>query len=274
MPTIVDIDVIRSLLEDDWAELDALCEGLDAEQWSTPTCLPRWTVADVLAHVVGTERMLEGEPMPDVDVSRHDHLRNDMAKMVEAWVEDLRGSSGQEVLERFRAIRKRRSEALAAMDQGDFDAPSWTPVGKDETYGRFMRLRHFDTYLHEHDIRDALGVEDRPDVAAIEASLEEVVPSLGYIVGRKAGLADGTVVRLELTGPVLREYVVAVEDGRANVVDPAGTSPGVSLAMTNLVFLRLTGGRCGPERFLGDSLEISGDQGTGLHLASNMAMTI
>ena len=44
------------------------------------------------------------------------------------------------------------------MTQADFDAPSWTPAGRDETYGRFMRIRHYDCFMHEHDIRYALGL--------------------------------------------------------------------------------------------------------------------
>ena len=273
MPTIVEIGPMRELLRADWAALDELCSPLTAEQWSTPTCLPGWTVQDVLAHVIGTELMLEGVPAPQVDVSHLPHLRNDIARMGEVWVEDLRSLSGPEVLERFREVTERRGAVLDAMTQADFDAPSWTPVSKDETYGRFMRIRHYDTYLHEHDIRDALGAPDRPDLAAIEAALPEVDGALGYIVGRKAALPDGSVVRFDLTGPVVRTYVVVV-DGRAQVVEDADVEPEVTLAMSDMVFLRLTGGRTEPGPHLGGDLEIAGDQSKGLHLASNMAMTI
>lgn len=273
MPTTVEIAPMRELLSADWAALDELCAPLTEEQWATPTCLPGWTVQDVLAHVIGTELMLEGVPAPQVDVSHLPHLRNDIARMGEVWVEDLRPLSGPEVLERFREVAARRAAALDAMSQEDFDAPSWTPVGKDETYGRFMRIRHYDTYLHEHDIRDALGVPDRLDVAAIEAALPEVDAALGYIVGRKAALPDGSVVRFDLTGPVVRTYVVVV-DGRAQVVEDPDLEPTVTLAMSDLVFLRLTGGRTEPGPHLGADLEIAGDQSLGLHLASNMAMTI
>jgi uncharacterized protein (TIGR03083 family) len=273
MPTIVEIAPMRDLLRADWAALDQLCAPLSDEQWATPTCLPGWTVQDVLAHVIGTELMLEGVPAPQVDVSHLTHLRNDIARMGEVWVEDLRPLSGTQVLERFREVTARRGTALDAMDQADFDAPSWTPVSKDETYGRFMRIRHYDTYLHEHDIRLALGAPDRLDVAAIEAALPEVDGALGYIVGRKAALPDGSVVRIDLTGPVVRTYVVVV-DGRAQVVEDPELEPEVTLAMSDLAFLRLTGSRTGPSDHLGVDLEISGDQAKGLHLASNMAMTI
>lgn len=273
MPTTVEIGPLRDLLRADWAALEELCAPLTDEQWATPTCLPGWTVQDVLAHVIGTELMLEGVPAPQHDVSHLPHLRNDIARMGEVWVQDLRPLSGPEVLARFREVTARRGAALDAMTQADFDAPSWTPVAKDETYGRFMRIRHYDTYLHELDIRDALGVADRVDVAAIEGALPEVDGALGYIVGRKAALPDGSVVRLDLTGPVVRSYTVVV-DGRAQVVEDHDVEPGVTLAMSDVVFLRLTGGRTEPGPHLGADLEIAGDQSMGLHLAANMAMTI
>ncbi len=273
MPTHVEIEPMRQLLRADWAALDALCAPLDEEQWAAPTCLPGWTVQDVLAHITGTELMLDGVEAPAADVSHLTHLRNDIARLGEVWVQDMRSLSGPQVLDRFREVTVRRGAALDAMTQEDFDAPSWTPVGKDETYGRFMRIRHYDTYLHEHDIRDALGVPDRPDVAAIDAALTEVEGSFGYIVGRKAALPDGSAVRIDLTGPVVRTYLIAV-DGRASVVEHLDSEPNTTLAMTDLLLLRLTGGRTGPGSHLGVDLEIAGDQSMGIHLAANMAMTI
>jgi uncharacterized protein (TIGR03083 family) len=273
MPTVVEIGPVREVLHQDWAALRAVCTDLDDAAWATPTCLPGWTVQDQVAHVIGTELMLEGVPAPDVDVSHLTHLRNDIARMGEVWVEDMRSLSGPEVLSRFDEVIARRGAALDAMTQAGFDAPSWTPVGKDETYGRFMRIRHYDTFLHEHDIRDALGLEDRAEEQAIEYALPEVVPALGYIVGRKAALPDGTSVRIELTGPVHATYLVQV-DGRAQVVSHLDGEATVTLRMPNMLFLRLTGGRTEAASQLGYGLEIEGDQQLGLHLASNMAMTI
>ena len=53
MGTIIEIEPMRELLYADWDALDALCSGLDEHQWATPTCLPGWTVKDVLAHIAG-----------------------------------------------------------------------------------------------------------------------------------------------------------------------------------------------------------------------------
>ena len=164
------------------AELGA---GLTDEQWATPTCLPGWTVKDTLVHMGGTEAMLLGEPQPEVDVGHLTHVRNDIGKSGERWVESRRAGSGADDLAWFRDLTDRRLAALDAMTQADFDAPSWTPAGPDETYGRFMRIRHFDCFMHEHDMRDALGVADRADPRHVASAITEPATALGYIVGKR-----------------------------------------------------------------------------------------
>ena len=99
------------------------------------------------------------------------------------------------MLARFRSVAARRLEALDAMTQADFDAPSWTPAGPDETYGRFMRIRHYDCFLHEADMREALGLPDRVDADQVAAALLEPASGLGYIVGKKARMPSGASVQ-------------------------------------------------------------------------------
>lgn len=273
MPTIVNRDQTVAVLRQTWAAIDELCTGLDAVDYATPTCLPGWTVQDQLSHITGTEQMLLGQPAPEVDVSHLTHLGNDIAKMNELWVEDKRRLSGREVLEQFRAATAARLELLDAMTQADFDAPSWTPAGPDETYGRFMRIRAYDAFQHEHDIRVALGQPSRADHEAIRSALEETEPALGYIVGRRARLPEGTTVRIHFTGPVSATYLVEVTD-RARVVDALSHGPDVSLELEALLFLRLTGGRLEGEPLLGSAIHLAGDGALGHQLVANLAFTI
>ena len=98
MPTNVAIAPMVELLREEWAAIDELCEPLGEADWALPTCLPGWTVQDQLAHIAGIEMMLDGAAAPEVDVSHLTHLRNDVARMGEVWVEDMRSSSGAEVL--------------------------------------------------------------------------------------------------------------------------------------------------------------------------------
>lgn len=276
MPTVVEIGPMVDLLAREWSAVDALCTPLTPEQYATPTCLPGWTVQDQLAHMAGVELMLDGVPAPEVDISHLDHVRNDVARMGEVWVEDMRRLSGPEVLEVFRAVTARRLASLRSMTQAEFDAPSWTPVGADETYGRFMRIRHFDVFMHEHDVRQALGLADRAEPDEVASALSEVEPSLGYIVGRRAGMPDGSRVRIALTGPAARTYRVVV-DGRARVVaDDAelGGEPTVSLSMSTMLFLRLAGGRQAAAPYLGGDVVLGGDEDLARQLAEHLTFTI
>ena len=273
MPTHVDKAGTVDLLRHEFGSLDAVCSSLSDDQWELPTCLPGWTVKDVLSHVIGTESMLDGVPAPSADISRLDHMRNAVAEGNELWVESMRPLGGSELLDRFDQVTRRRLAALDAMTQADFDAPSWTPVGRDETYGRFMRVRHYDCFMHEHDIRDALGAPARPDGRDVESALEEVATGLGYIVGRRASMPEGTRVRIDLSGPVRRTYLVLVE-GRAAVVDSFDQPPTVDIELPVMLFLRLTGGRVDLRPDGGGEVHVTGDRELGQQLIDNLAFTI
>ena len=273
MPTIVDKSTAVALLRGEYDAITRLCAPLTPEQWDTPTCLPGWTVRDAVSHVIGAEAMLLGEPAPVVDVSHLDHLRNPIAEANEVWVEALRGTPGPDMVRRLEDVTGRRLAVLDAMTQEDFDAPSWTPAGRDETYGRFMRIRHYDCFLHEQDVRLALGMEPRQTVEDLASALDEVATGLGYIVGRRAGMPEGSRIRIELTGPLPRTYLVRV-DGRAAVVDDLGGEPTVGIELAAMRYLRLTGGRDDAGTGPTDGVAITGDAELGARLVANMSFTI
>ena len=83
-------------------------------------------------------------------------MRNDIGRFNEAWVVAMADDAPADVLEHFRSRVAGRTEALAATTDESWEAVGFTPAGQD-TYGRFMRIRVFDCWLHEQDIRDAVG---------------------------------------------------------------------------------------------------------------------
>jgi uncharacterized protein (TIGR03083 family) len=107
----------------------------------------------VTAHLIGTESMLQGVATPDadIDVSTLKHVRNDIGMLNERWVRKLRGVSATQLLEEFRATTAKRREALSGMSDNDWNQITATPAGPD-TYGRFMRVRDFDCWMHLHDV--------------------------------------------------------------------------------------------------------------------------
>jgi uncharacterized protein (TIGR03083 family) len=233
---------------------------LSDSEWEQSTSLPGWTVHDVVAHVIGTESMLQGlgTPEADIDVSALEHVRNDIGVLNECWVRNLRGLSHAELLEHFRATAAARREALTAMGEDQWHAMTATPAGPD-SYGRFMRVRTFDCWMHEHDVRDAVGQPaEHSEFANTDSrlALDEMAASMGFVVGKLGKAPDGSRVRLELTGPLERTINVSV-DGRAKVVDEFDGEPTATIALDGLLFTRLAGGRTAVDH---DAITYGGDE--------------
>jgi len=265
-------DRIVGLLADEWTTIAELLGQLPDDAWSRHA-LPEWTVHDVLAHLVGGERMLLGEARPDTppESTTGPHIHNDMGRLNEAWVVSLRERSHAELLADFLAVTHQRRAALQAMSQPDFDAPSWTPAG-DATYGRFMEIRLFDAWMHEQDIRAVVEMPGNEGGPVAEQALAEVVRALGYIVGKLAGAPEGSSITIELTGPIKSKIHVDVA-GRAHVVASLTGPATASVAMGSSLFLRLAGGRIDPETALAQ-IDLSGDLALARQVATHLAFTI
>jgi uncharacterized protein (TIGR03083 family) len=258
-----------------WDEIDTVLAGLADEQWQAQTPLPGWTVHDVTAHLIGTESMLQGVATPDadIDVSTLKHVRNDIGVMNERWVRKLRGISATDVLDRFRATTVKRREALSGIGDADWNQITATPAGPD-TYGRFMRVRDFDCWMHLHDIRDAIA---RPavDLAGVAAglALDEMGASMGFVVGKLGGAPEGSRVAIELTGPLQRSIYVTVE-GRGRAVDDfGGREPTATISLDGLLFTRLAGGRTTPGRHP-DAVTYGGDEAVGRRIVEHLNYVI
>jgi len=256
-----------------WDDIDALLSTLSDDQWPAPTPLPGWTVHDVVAHMIGTESLLQGIPTPtaDCDVSELPHVHNQVGVLNECWVRHLRPESPVGMLDRFREITGERRGALSEMTDGDWNAQTATPAGPD-TYGRFMRVRTFDCWMHEQDIREAVGVWAADEVLAGPAAtqtFDEITAGLGYIVGKLGGAPDGSRIAFELTGPLQRTLRVAV-DGRARVVDGFdGALPTATIQVDGVLFTRLIGGRTAADANV-NALELSGDTDVARRIAENL----
>lgn len=258
-----------------WASLGDLLGELSDDEWSLPSPLPGWSVQDNVAHIIGTEAMLAGEPGPGVEIDRdaNAHIRNDIGVFNEQWVQSLRAVPPSEMLSRFREITATRLGTLEAMSDDEWNAESFTPAGKD-TFGRFMQIRVFDCWLHEQDIRDAVGRPGHETGLAVDIVLDEMATALGFVVGKKAGATEGQSVTFSLTdgGSVVRE--LHVEVGERAAVVPALSGPAtVVLTMPVGVMTRRCAGRVGPDDLL-DQVVIDGDLSLASRILKNQSYTI
>ena len=275
--TQVDKSEVLSGLFAVWDSIDALLDGLPETSWEAATPLPGWDVKAVVSHIIGTESFLAGiaAPQPDIDVSALDHVHNDIGVMNECWVRHLGGESGAAVLGRFRAITNDRRAALNSLSDEEWNAVTPTPVGP-ESYGRFMRVRAFDCWMHEQDMREALSrpsSDSELDGVASQLALDEIAATMGYVVGKRAKAPDGSRILFELTGPLARSIRVSV-DGRAQAVDDfGGQEPTATIRLDGLQFTRLCGGRPMSAARAQD-IELGGDKSVAAQVADNLNFVI
>ena len=271
MTTIVPKDRIVQAIAEEFTALEALIADLDERAWSAATPCPGWDVRANVAHVIGTESMLAGVKAPAVEIDRVTaaHVRNDIGRSNEVWVEALRTTPPPEIVDRFRAITTTRLDALRSMEQARWDADGFTPAGRD-SYGRFMRIRAFDCWMHEQDIRDALGRPGHDSGLTVEVALDEMVAAMGFVVGKQAGAPEGTAVTFELTGASGRTFHVVVR-GRATVVDELESPATTTLRMPVGVFTRLGGGRSSADP---SAVSVQGDEALGAKIVEHLRYTI
>lgn len=261
-------DVVPALIEQ-WDVIEELLAGVPEQDWGRATCLPGWTVQDIAAHMIGTESMLAGRRTPEApeSVTSAAHVLNDFGALNERWVESMRADTPAQMLDRWAEIMGVRAAMLAANTQEDFDADAVTAVGP-ETYGRFIRVRTFDCWYHELDLRDALEVPGFEGGPRAELAYQEISGAIPFLVGKRAGAPEGARVRLELTGDLERTVNVAV-DGRAAIVAELDREPDVAVRLPWGLFARLAGGRALAQDHLG-RIDIAAADAAGRELGERL----
>ena len=280
---------------------------MTGEDWTRPTALPGWTVRDVIAHVAGIEHLLAGEPVPDVELppASRAHVRNRIGELNEKYVQRARALTIEDAFADFREVVARRSDQLARMTDADLDARMDSPVGR-VPYRHFLGVRVFDCWVHEDDIRHALGMPHDLGGGSGRFAVGEIVRALPRIVGKQAGAPDGARVRFRVTGaddsdlPMTTDVVVV--DGRASLahtslggasavpadptarpapdtgVEPADRTaetapePTAELVFETPTFVRAATGRTTAEP--GRGVELHGDRDLARAVLGSMAFTV
>lgn len=176
-----------------------------------PSACPGWTVLDQFAHVVSLEAWVQGEAVPEVDVRADVQGINEV---VERFLESRRGRSLAELLEELDGLVADQVHHLGA-DTTSPEEPRIGPFGPTTLLG-LMESRVLDLWVHEQDIREAIGRPGNLDGPAAAHTVRLLFDALPRLVARRAGVPVGHAVILDLTGPVVGRAGVRVEerDGR------------------------------------------------------------
>jgi uncharacterized protein (TIGR03083 family) len=254
---------LSSMLCREWDTLETLCASLSEDQWRAATDCPGWNVKDLISHLVGVERMIAGHAAPEHEPPPKAHVKNPLGERNEIEVDFRRGHPPEDVLEEFRVIAAERGRGFEAMSDEDFDQPSWTPVGQG-TVGDFVSTRIVDTWVHEQDIRRAIGVPGHLTGPIPDHVYARLILGLPKVVGKNAAAPDGSVVTFHVDGVTNGDVVIGVTGGRAHALESALAGADVRLVMNLQTFVCLTCGRWPPERTLRTGLvEIEGDKDLG-----------
>lgn len=174
-----------------------LVGSLNEEELATPSRCEGWTVGDVAGHVIGT--------MTDIVNGRLEGLGS--PEVTARQVEERRGRTGPQLAEELEQSTKMASDLLVAFDDAAWAAPS--PGGYEGTLGDGIEALWYDAFVHNEDIRAALG---RP--ATRTEGLKAAVSHVAFELGKR-GWGPAT---LALTG--MPEFPVKGGGGRRIEGDP------------------------------------------------------
>lgn len=160
-----------------------------------------------------------GRPAAQHDPGPLPHVKNEMGRANEIGVDARRGTPGAEVLIEFREVTAERLIRLRRLTEQDLCAETMTTAGPG-TVADLLTLRVMDSWIHEQDIRRAVGRPGHTDGPAVEEALGHLTRFLPYVVGKRAAAPDGSKVVFRIGG---RDPVaVEVTGGRTDVPGDAG----------------------------------------------------
>ena len=262
---MTDLATIRSSLGQCYDAVESLSSRLNSDQWKAQSLCPDWDMRGVVTHLGMMERVMTGWlPAGAEETAPLDRIG--------PYFEEAAALDDKAFAARIADVFTMRRADLASLTEADLGRPSWTPIGA-RSYGGFLEIRIFDFWVHERDITTPLGWPSDDGGARAEIALGQVESSIGYIVGKKVGLPDGSSIVFHLTGPIKRDISVAV-NGRAKAVDHI-PDPTVELTTDSVTFIQLAAGRIDPQAQI-DSGKVTwtGDRDLGDRAARNLRFTI
>lgn len=250
--------------------IDALNSFADAaaqlspEQWTATSPCPGWTAGDVVAHVIGIEREMHGEPLPnhEPDWAGLPHADNIFSRYTEIPVDLRRSLSQDEVLAELRDVVAWRASDIP-LEGTDPAEVVIGPGGQRREHATMTRIRILDVWLHEQDLRAVLDVAGNLGSDAAWVTAERLLLGMPRVWAKSAGAPVGASLRLHVVGPGVHfDRVIIVEpSGRAELGAAAGEDQSTTtIELAWPLFADLAAGRTGAgELARNGSAHVAGD---------------
>ena len=265
-----DIPTLIAAYETSIRDFRDIAAELTAEQCNTASPCPGWTLGDLVAHIGALEHTMSGAPATDYepDWASLAHVRDDeFSRMTEVGVDERRSRSQADVQSELDELIETRIEQLVNGPQSA-DAMTTGPVGSSVPLERLLRMRTFDLWVHEQDIRETIQQPGHMSSVGAQVSANTLVGSLSYVWGKRVAAPAGSALEVCVTGAIPFTRTVAVgDDGRAGFV-PSTTTPTTRVQTDWRTYHLISTGRIDPMSALGD-ITIEGDRALGLRFIAN-----
>jgi uncharacterized protein (TIGR03083 family) len=190
---------------------------LTPEQWAAPTECPGWSAGDVVRHLCWVEGFLadRSDAPHEVDWAAHPHVTNDFGRLTETGVDVRRHLEQAAVCDELDTLIDVRLAMIMRLDPLTLDTEVPGLFGKPVPLRALLRVRVFDIWSHEQDVRRAVGLPGNLASPGAQVSALQITASLPFVLAKGLRAAVGTTLLVSVTGPIAFSRCAAVgEDGR------------------------------------------------------------
>ncbi|SDD98068.1 maleylpyruvate isomerase family mycothiol-dependent enzyme [Streptomyces prasinopilosus] len=253
--------------------ISELVQPLVEADWNRRTPCPGWSVRDVVSHVIGLDCEMLGDPRPIHALPRDlFHVTDEHQRYMEIQVDVRRHHTAPEMTSELEYTIIRRNRQL----RNESREPGRTvrgPLGSELTLEESMRRHAFDVWVHEQDLRAALGRPGNLDSPGAYVARDVLLEELPRVVAEKAQAPRSSAVVIDVHGPVefLRTVRVDIQ-GRGTLETSPALGPAVSLALDWETYVRLACGRVTPEA-VSDRVKTDGDPDLAAAILRHFAVT-
>ncbi|MER7200181.1 hypothetical protein CG723_29155 [Streptomyces sp. CB01635] len=228
-------------------------------EWSRATPCPGWSVRDIVSHVIGLDCEMLGDPRPIHTLPRDlYHVQNEHQRYMEMQVDVRRHHTAPEMTSELEYTIIRRSRQLRN-ESREPGALVRGPLGTEETLEFAMRKRAFDVWVHEQDLRVALGRPGNLDSPGAYVTRDMLFAVLPKVVAKDASAPANSAVVFDVHGPVEFLRTVRVDaEGRGTIDGAPSLGPAVTLSLDWETFVKLACGRVTPDA-VSDRVKTEGD---------------
>ncbi|WP_030344234.1 maleylpyruvate isomerase family mycothiol-dependent enzyme [Streptomyces sp. NRRL S-1022] len=253
--------------------ISEMVQSLVEGEWNRRTPCPGWSVRDIVSHVIGVDCEMLGDPRPIHALPRDlFHVTTEHQRYTEMQVDVRRHHTAPEMTAEleYTVIRRNRQLRNESRDPGTLVRG---PLGTEVTLEHSYRARAFDVWVHEQDLRAALGRPGNLDSPGAYVTRDVLLEALPKVVAHDANAPRSSAIVFDVHGPVefLRTVRVDIQ-GRGTVETAPALGPAAALTLDWETYVRLACGRVGPEA-VADRVKTEGDQELAAAILRHFAVT-